>query len=275
MGTAVSRNPVIDYEDAWVALIDILGFRSIVEEAVKAGEERQKIRELVGALGTARNPAWHVQHALRELRLSIRMFSDTICVAAPAGHPSTGAVVIQAALTVQQTLACSYGMLVRGAVVRGMHHDNDDLIFSPALIEAHEAEQTRAVYPRILVLEDGDPFGEEEYTGDQFDQFCRSLLLSDVDGQRFLSYLNGVQFRDPDKGRQILMDHKRHILGGLDDYAAKPRVLAKYRWAATYHNRFCCDTLCQPDNRDLLIEGTGIDIRSQFMDFAPGDGTSQ
>jgi hypothetical protein len=176
-----------------------------------------------------------------------KTFTDNIVVGFPITFDD-GAyefyVVLGHLAEFQLQMAVS-GFFVRGAVAVGDVYMDEHIVFGPALIEAHDAEEKRARDPGIVLASSArDPkyiqlsvdMAKSE-SGQHHD-----VLLQDVDGQLFLNYLQGVVEFEHDilyPYTEYLEKHREHLLERLARFAVEPHVWSKYYWCATYHNFFC------------------------------------
>jgi hypothetical protein len=97
-----------------------------------------------------------LKHAKQEGHRSVKAatFSDLIVVgcpyeAEPDSESALGTVILYAAYY-QLDLALE-GFFVRGAISEGQLFMDDELTFGPALVDAYDAERSRALYPRIIL----------------------------------------------------------------------------------------------------------------------------
>ena len=83
------------------------------------------------------------------------------------------------------------GLFVRGGISVGDFYINDDIVFGPALLDAHNAESKLACYPRIVLDAKAVKKLQKHMSGnDTAPQ--HSKILVDNDGQLFLNYLNTI-----------------------------------------------------------------------------------
>jgi hypothetical protein len=258
------------YEDAWLACLDILGYRAMIEKAQKEKTEAAQIgklkRALQRALGAADPQSLLAVWAggLTTPVVSCRVFSDTVWVQGVRGPEGKDINVQSFLLGVTQVVVelVREGVFVRGGAVRGPHYDDGLLVFSPAVVRAYDMAEREAHYPRVIV----DEHVSEAYTdwlsssvSDPHDGLP-PLLFQDDDRRQFLNYLFwGVTgFKGVDAPRIVLPwlgEHKRHIEAGLKAYRNCAHVGAKYGWLARYHNSFCGSCLPDAKQQNLLIEG--------------------
>ena len=81
------------------------------------------------------------------------------------------------------------GLFVRGGVSVGDFYINEDIVFGPALLDAHNTESKLACYPRII-LDDKTVERLQKYINYYDVAPQHNKILIDNDGQWFLNYLN-------------------------------------------------------------------------------------
>ena len=139
------RDDTFKSEEYYVAYFDILGTKSRLKE------DREGVFSKL----------WLINNFIKKERhknknLIIRAFSDNYLFAVKVDpndpmeslnslYNSAGALAVEC-LTV-------YGLLVRGAIVRGELYIDDEVVLGESLIHAYELESKAAVYPRILIDE--------------------------------------------------------------------------------------------------------------------------
>lgn len=177
---------------------------------------------------------------------AISAFTDNICIGFPIRLRDDGEIEFGEMLrrigAYQLGMAID-GYFVRGGIATGPLYMDSLAVFGAPLIEAHEAECARAVSPRIIVAQTARDLALEHlgYYGNGDHAPLTSDLKCDADGEWFVDYLEGLII-DVDYGvlgRDELMRHKTAIEEKLRQFAAAPRILAKYVWTAGYHNWFC------------------------------------
>lgn len=184
------------FENRYLAFVDILGFRSVVERMPKESRLFFTIRDALKSLDrqamqfqkyrSARNSKR--RKLLRSGRvplfwdtdLQMTAFSDCYVISetSPAWHVLAAVQALGAHLLAE-------GVLTRGAVVQGKVYHRGRVLFGPAVIEAYELEKEVAKYPRILVTD-----AVREATWGYHQGVCRSRLFrQDVDGCWFVNVL--------------------------------------------------------------------------------------
>jgi hypothetical protein len=228
------------YEQRYVAYLDILGFSELV---------RKQPGTPVGAFGAAlASISSSMLRSRSELFPSSQpkcwrghWFSDTVLLIGDDSETSLG-VVLSEIHTLIVELLVDYRVLVRGAVVHGSIYTHGDLLFGPALIEAHELAEEVAVYPRVVLPNE---LGELELVHREMEHPVsdrRFAVAKDGDGQHYLDMLaanvdivRGAALSDAEhvKRSHLLSQVTMVVEEGLRMHASRPRVLAKYRWLET------------------------------------------
>lgn len=96
-----------------------------------------------------------------------------------------GAVLVPEIAALLAFRLLSRGILIRGAIDRGPLYHEKGIVFGPALVNAVKAEQSVAIYPRILLL----PKARRTFARFAGPSFLTSLPRKDNDGQWFLHFL--------------------------------------------------------------------------------------
>jgi hypothetical protein len=188
--------PDAPFAQRFIAFVDILGFREIVDRMTrethlfeiirdvlkeldqKSLEVQQYRREKVDRKKTARS---RDRVSLRgDTDLQMTAFSDCYVLS----EVSTPWRVLAAVQSLGSRLLAE-GILTRGGIVQGDAYHRDRVLFGPGIIEAYKLESDVAKYPRILV-EDRVRRAVWKY---HEDRWKGRLLKRDVDGCWFVNLL--------------------------------------------------------------------------------------
>ena len=229
-----------------VAYLDIMGYKGLVDEAVKQKRTREEITRIQRAINwVMKKPEWLGEAC-------IRVFSDCVLVVA-GGTKAACFSALECTMHVAGRLAYE-NLFVRGALTYGLHFDDDVVLFSPALVTAYGMEKSEAFYPRVLV--------ESKFTdhcnavaSTERHRALMSNIWNDHDRRAFLNYLGVISWESAheESARNLLSGHKRNIEERLRMHADDPAVAAKYGWLASYHNRFCTEALPPDVGKQYLI----------------------
>lgn len=150
------QNKVVDTEERIVCFADILGFKRIVEEYDEKPDSTI-LQDLKEALDSAYSTT--ITKFTQNTQLDYRVFSDCLCISIPYFDEEdfiTQLFVISQSIKVFQTQLMLKGFFVRGAIAFGSHYEDENMIFSNALIEAYLIESNikddnKAIYSRIAL----------------------------------------------------------------------------------------------------------------------------
>lgn len=235
------------YEERYVAYLDIMGYGELVKRNAEPERAKARIEELRKAI----KKQFEIKNVMSLPDTAVRVLSDTVLVSCAANHEGCFNIILQT-MNVVGGFACS-NYWVRGAITRGWHYDDGSVLFSPAMVEAYQTGEKEAFYPRVLiagqVVLDSRNMGLSEQVDSASQPFwearrdtLRHSISRDQDGREFLNYLH---LADPERSctmrdaEAYLRLHRDHIASSQREYAQDERVAAKYGWLASYHNRFC------------------------------------
>jgi hypothetical protein len=250
----------IEYKQALVTYVDLLGFKQWVADSSQHAEEVRKISDLLRTVKDrlSLRDAKHYENDAEARTFQSTSFSDLIvrCTAMP---PNNGFALNWitsefCAVASFQAEFAGRGVLLRGAICIGDVVFESDIVFGPGLVAAYELEAHFAVFPRVVI--DRDLVNRLTDTAEKEDRVHWSTCWGDFvrrgeDGLYFLDYLfgtfiapwrwNATEFRKlPPSGEPwtILSAHggaiRNALRGGVKD-APEP-VKQKYLWLALYHN---------------------------------------
>lgn len=229
------------YQDSVVALIDVLGFSEAVRKINEPGDAADlKVREAIRSL------AWHEDYeknpkyeAIRQGKsIEVSFFSDTLVFTLPQ-RTSAATDLIYRAHMVGCGLMYS-GFLPRGGISTGKSFHDDRVFYGEGVVDAHVMESELAIYPRILVSDQvAEQFFRETPSG------RKDFLRRDTDGFYYVDVFLGptgwlLADRLRDWSAANIESHHQKVAAcikaGIAESKGKPKVLAKYIWAASKHN---------------------------------------
>ena len=240
------------YEECIVSFLDILGFRSMLEE--KAPEEIAEMLEVfrTASLPDGRESKREPDEKGEDSVVRVEILSDAIVRARTMeAKYQRGFLFCELHDLLQIQLTCvEYGVVVRGAVTVGNLHLGDNLrgpLFGPALVRAFEMESSEVVFPRIAVdemvlsrLQTDSSMHRDGHTYEQERKFCDDILAEDLSGLRYIDYLDAARMECADYGEYVnfLEQHKALVEKGLEvSEISSPEVRRKYNWLKNYHNK--------------------------------------
>lgn len=223
----VNADASSDYRDRYVAYLDLLGFKVLVERAEREPDERTRLRE---ALALMRDTLCHSPR----LGMRFTYFSD--CIVFSIDRTAEGLWETFQSLTLLTSNLLQFDILIRGGLVAGRAHHEEDFVYGTAVNEAYRLESRCAEHPMILVsqpvIDDANRYGNP----------FLEWLLEDSPERHFIHYLRqyAEYRREPRLAGMVILDEPASriidfVCHRLNTDAG--RVLAKAQWFQAYWNR--------------------------------------
>lgn len=137
----------IQYTQYYVAFLDILGFKNLVNNSDHSCQEIMEIYDLM----QYKYETFFKGDAEIQNNIKMKIMSDSICLYIKASFPNALHYLISYCVVFQFDLLVAKGLLLRGGITLGDMYTQDDIIFGPALTEAYLLEEENARVPRIIV----------------------------------------------------------------------------------------------------------------------------
>jgi hypothetical protein len=217
------------YEDRLILFIDFLGFKELVGTTETDATALKRLLDALNDIASMGDmPAFESQR--------VTQFSDSV-VLSYAVNEESGAfwMINEIALTVISLVFRGY--LLRGAVTIGPLYHEDRHVVGPAMVAAVEMESKIARFPRVVV----DPtvirlarrHRREGHTAHEEEQYVRSFVSEDADGQLFIDYVSwnsvvAVAGAEDEDYPVYLAGLSAMIRTGLEH--EDTRVVEKYLW---------------------------------------------
>lgn len=217
----------INSEDYTVAFIDVLGVKNRV---------KKNLTETLESL-------WLINHYLlkeqsKNKQLIIRSFSDNYLLALKndgANDASNFSLISNTVGNLANRCLRLYNILIRGAIVKGKLHIDNQIVLGPALIKAYQLESEVAIYPRIII--------DDQILSNKFTSL--SARNNDYTGGLFqdtdlLWCLNSLKFCNDLIEQTFRENLKNNIYQQIKEAqeTKNERVLAKILWLKNYINSF-------------------------------------
>ncbi|WP_291649728.1 hypothetical protein [Clostridium sp.] len=239
-----------------VCTIDILGFSQMIVDSCNNEYGNELLKEISFLIN--KNKQCIIKNKYSEGK--IKIYTDNMIVGYPIKDDGEEELneILDNVSEYQFNLALE-GLFVRGGVSIGDFYINEDIVFGPALLDAHYVESNLACYPRI-VLDDKTVSRLQKYINNYDIAPQRNKILIDNDGQWFLNYLNTIfkyytecnnQYEFEKMQIDLLFKHKVKLEEMLDLHKENIRVWDKFVWIANYHNFFC--NINFPNEKQLKI----------------------
>jgi hypothetical protein len=226
-----------------VGYIDVLGYKQLLKEY-----SEEKFLNIMHEILTYSMVQAKSFNLGGHIEIQTNVFSDNMVLSAPYSIPNVH-MMIQAVQEIQSAILLHYGICLRGSITRGNFYRNSNYVYGSALINAYQAESEIAVYPRVVV--------GRELIPDIMEQkpiLCKGTpsiaflpgstgIYQDNDGAYFVDYMD--VFEDSDFAK-----HKSVLLSLIEKHSGNEKIMCKYRWIVSYHNRYC---LSNSKDADSLI----------------------
>jgi len=240
------------YEQRIVAFIDILGFKSILDETVdkKGLDCEEKIDSVISAYQAIRD-IWDLDNKYDSFGIKapeskqVTIFSDSIVVSFKVGESSqVFSTLMEIKLLIMRLL--SRKILCRGAVSIGKFIHTENYLFGPALVEAYTLESKAAMYPRVIldrsVIEASAIAKSSHHSSLEEEEYVLSLLEQDSDGMYYIDYffkaqseLDDPEYDFPEYINNLSEIIRKGLMGSSHHSKADLRV--KYSWMRERYNR--------------------------------------
>ena len=229
---------IYKFSEKVVAFLDILGFENLIAMA----EQLDNPIELIQYIDKAFTEEFSTSHLHRE-QFKVKLFSDCISISTEPSPPNL-LMLIRITASIQRNLA-QKGITLRGAIACGKHFENENMIFSKALVIAHLLEKKFAVYPRVLIHSEIFNYLLNEQIIEHKSKYGTTFISSDFDGYFYVDYLDNIRhILETSTYSSIhsvciiaLQLHRECILQYMDEIKTKSQIGKKYLWMADYHNR--------------------------------------
>jgi len=240
------------YEQRIVAFIDILGFKSILDETVdkKEKDNEERIDFVISAYQAIRD-IWDLdgESALLGIKApeskQVTIFSDSIVVSFRVDESSqVFLTLMEIKLLIMRLL--SRKILCRGAISIGKFIHTGNYLFGPALVEAYTLESKAAMYPRVIldrsVIEASAIAKSSHHSSIDEEEYVLSLLEQDSDGMYYIDYffkaqseLDDPEYDFPEYINNLAEVIRKGLMGSSHHSKADLRV--KYSWMRERYNR--------------------------------------
>ncbi len=165
-----------DYIECFVAFLDILGFKNIINKSefaevqqifISILENNKAINELkkTEKTGSDKQKELDLENYNEALSSAkVYIMSDSIVIAVPCKLKESLAAVIDICYMIQlQLYKLETPILLRGAIAKGLFYmgnlavansTENTIVFGKGLVDAYLAQEYYAVYPRVIVAKD-------------------------------------------------------------------------------------------------------------------------
>ena len=227
------------YEERYCAFVDILAFSDLIAEVRHKPEKFEIVRDILKKI---RNPHDPDVFGIGDSDWKAQSISDA--VAFSTKPTMEGLNVMGAKIRDLSIALLSQGFFIRGALCKGLLHQDNDMVFGEALIRAHSLESTVANYPRVMITRD---IVEDAKNSGRWTEMSEHILLAE-DGPHYLHVLWKIgmvlqEYTDHPTHRHMkaYIDYHYEIQKKIEEkFAASvdtPRHYEKVKWFVKYWNQ--------------------------------------
>lgn len=204
-----------EYTNCYIAFLDILGFKNIIQNRVPYLSSCDEIYKLY----TDHIMFQPENKFLGNENISIvkrKVMSDSVCFFVDCREENSLEALIKMCILFQVLLLrLPTPVLVRGAIARGDIFSDGDILFGPGLVTAYLMEENNAKKPRIIL-----PGGVLEYAKRNSDKnvnsFIKNVIFCDDDKFFVLDYFDAF-IEMFGKGEGIWNNAYQRVIAQIDD----------------------------------------------------------
>lgn len=138
----------VQYTKYYVAFLDILGFKNLVNGPQATCQDIYKIYTALGEM----ERVYFGEDYGEKQDVKIKVMSDSICLYIEAERSNALYSLLAFCMAFQfDLLTLTPCVFIRGGITLGDMYAKDDIVFGPALTEAYLLEEKSAKVPRIIV----------------------------------------------------------------------------------------------------------------------------
>ena len=176
------------YSQYYVAFLDILGFRNLVNNPKVLCGDILKIYKFLDQYNDMFFMFSKDGFEDMKNRIKMKIMSDSICIYIEADAPNALWWLVSFCTLFQYNLlVIDPCVFIRGGITYGDMYAKDDTMFGPALTEAYLLEEYNARVPRIIMCKNILDRGRAE-ANEQFRKLLDSLVFRDDDAFYALDY---------------------------------------------------------------------------------------
>jgi hypothetical protein len=233
------------YNDKYVAFLDLLGFKSKVNDADTNPEVRKEILNVLDILRDTLSNNDNVG-------MRFTHFSD--CIILTANHTPEGLWEILESIKVLTLNLLNYDFFVRGGLTVGGAHHDQSFVYGSAVNRAYKIESEEAIFPITLVS--NEVFADVKVYGSQFEEF----LTQDAAGRYFVHYLKpyAEYTRLPLLPGKVILDHSGKRIVDFICHRFNTHSDAKVREIDTWFQKYWNDKVAIRGVFERIEEGVTV-----------------
>lgn len=219
----------VQYTKYYVAFLDILGFKNLVN-----GPEAtcQSILSIYQGFDVMQKTYFGNDYGEAQ-DVKMKVMSDSICLYIEADKPNALWSLISFCTVFQyDLLTIPQHIFVRGGIALGDMFVENDIVFGPALTQAYLLEEKNAKVPRIIILKETLEYGKKQADKDAADLMEISTFRDD-DAFYVLNYFVLLCFND---NNEKIVDQIKAVVSDYLDSTIDESIRQKYLYV---ENKIC------------------------------------
>ncbi len=225
------------YEDYYVAFIDILGFKQIIQDY-----DCNKIYNIFMYL--KRYSKGHANHNDKIMMayedMSFRILSDSIIIFVKVSIKDSLVAIIDICSRLQFSLLnLEQPVLLRGGIAKGNLYYDNEIIYGNGLVAAYLLENDHAIMPRIIF--ERNLLSDFKKSSKLLDAFNDLGLISTLDEQYdFVNFLAPMMYMlvDVEKEKETLLINLKSLCHKYIDSGKDDKIRDKYLWLQSFIDDF-------------------------------------
>lgn len=166
----------VQYKQYYVAFLDILGFKELVNSPYTTC---QNIHKIYTAFGDMQRVYFGEEYGETQ-DVKMKVMSDSICLYIEVDKPNALYSLLAFCMAFQyDLLTLSPSIFIRGGITSGNMYVKDDIIFGPALTEAYLLEENNSKVPRIIIRKSTLDQGAAKADSDKKENVYFATFLDD------------------------------------------------------------------------------------------------
>ncbi len=211
------------YTESYVAFLDILGMKNLINEEYKTLRKVFNVVEqavtLYGNMSIAGGEKF-----ISDNQIKITIMSDSIVISinSDTDHAFSKLIGFSSYIIKQFLDAIDYPIYLRGAITKGDIFQKGTTVFGPALTEAYLLETELASSMRCIIAEKiiSDP-----NVSDYIEKYSHVLVRDSCDGLYLIDYIT-------DENKKSILNHTKEVLST----STNNKLRSKYLWLENYIN---------------------------------------
>ena len=209
-----------EYEECYIAFLDMLGFKKLIEEKSCAFIENviSKINHDIPILMA------NSKTKRKKADIRVKVISDSICLYISSQMEENLQLLIFSCLCIQHNLLENNPpIFIRGGIVKGNIYSKGDVFFGPGLTKAFLMEENNAKYPRIIITNDLlIPFKNPD--SKFFISNLKDLVFRDFDNFYTVNYFDSLESFSPNGGlKDKITDYINKVLDTTIDSSLRDK----------------------------------------------------